>query len=104
MKLKFPKTVNILSSTYAVLYDKSHNGGSFSMSNCKITIGIKSVKIDPNWTFNIISHEIMELVLSSMGGRFENGRTSDNFLFNFDHMTFESAIQVHADALRQFIA
>ena len=51
----------------------------------------------------ILSHEIMEIILSMMGARFSNGRTMDNYLFNFCHQTFENAIQVHTQTISKFI-
>jgi hypothetical protein len=104
MKIKFIKEVEILSSKFNVVWDKTHDGGSFHWGENKITIGIKSYKQDPSYTFSIISHELMELILVMTGGRFSNGRTGDNYLFNFDHQTFENAIQLHVQALLKFIA
>lgn len=103
MKLRLIKEIEILSSVFKVKYDKTHNGGTFSWANSDITVGIKSIKTDPSYTFSIISHEIMEIILTGMGGRFNNSRTQDNFLFSFDHQTFENAIQTHAQALSKFI-
>lgn len=103
IKIKFPKEIEILSSVYSVTYDKSHGGGSFDCAKSTITIGIKSIKNDPKYVFSVISHELMEIILAMMGGRFENMRTGDNYLFNFDHQTFENAIQIHAQALSKFI-
>ncbi len=103
LQLKYPKTIDVLSSVFTIEYDKTHNGGSFSWSNMKIVIGIKDVRIDPTYTLSIISHEIMELILGMMGGRFENSRIQGNYLFNFDHQTFENAIQIHSMLITKFI-
>lgn len=103
MKLKLPTEIEILSSVYQVTYDKKDAGGSFNCAESTIRIGIKTIKNDPNYVFSIISHELMEIILAMMGGRFENMRTIDNYLFNFDHQTFENAIQLHAQLLTKFI-
>lgn len=103
MEIKFIKSVEILSSSFKVIWDKKNDGGSFSWSKGEIVIGIKSIKTDPVWTFGVISHEIMEVIFIGMGARFESGRTGENYLFNFDHQTFENTIQVHAQALSKFI-
>ncbi len=92
-----------MSSNFNVVWDKTNDDGSFSWSNCEIKIGIKSYKKDPLYTWSIISHEVMELLLGTMGGRFINGRTGENYLFNFDHQTFENAIQIHTAILSKFI-
>lgn len=103
IEIKFIKDIEILSAKFKLVWEKNNDGGSFSWASAEIKIGIKSVKTDPLYTFSVISHELMELILTGMGGRFENGRTHDNFLFNFDHQTFENAIQVHAQAISKFI-
>lgn len=103
MEIKFIKKVEILSSNFDVIWDKTSDGGSFDWNNNTIIVGIKSYKKDPLYTFSILSHEIMEVILVGMGARFGNGRTMDNYLFNFDHQTFENAIQIHIQALSKFI-
>lgn len=86
-----------------MIYDKHHNGGSFNMGKSEITIGINCIDKDPNWTLSIISHEIMEIILLTMGARFSNGRLENDYLFNFNHQTFENAIQLHSSILVKFI-
>lgn len=103
MQLEFLKKVKILASEYKVTWDETHNGGSFSCRESEITIGTRSYAKDPLFTFSVLSHEILELILVVMGGRFDNGRTGENFLFNFDHQTFENAIQTHAQVMSKFI-
>lgn len=92
-----------MSSEFTVIWDKTNDGGSFCWQKCEIKIGIKNYKSDPLYTLSVISHEIMELLLTTMGGRFTNNRTMDNFLFNFDHQAFENAVQIHTAALSKFI-
>lgn len=103
MEIKFIKSVEILSSNFRIVWDKKTDGGNFSWSKGEITVGIKSVKTDPLYAFNVISHEVMEVILSGMGARFDSSRTGENYLFNFDHQTFENAIQIHAQTLSKFI-
>jgi hypothetical protein len=104
MKLKLIKEVEILSSLFSVVYDKTTDGGSYSWRDSEIRIGIRSIKKDPLYTFSVISHEVMEIILVGTGCRFENGRTGDNFLFNFTHQNFENAIQIHSQVISKFIA
>lgn len=103
MNLKLPKYIYILSAKFDITYDKTHDGGSFSWGDSRITIGIKNIKKDPIYTFSVISHEIMEIILVGMGARFLSSRTFDNYLFNFDHQCFENAIQIHSKAISEFI-
>lgn len=102
-KIKLIKEIEIMSSLFQVEYDKEGDGGKFSLPEAKITIGIKSIKTDPLYTFAVISHEIMEAVLCCMGCRFHSTRTGENYLFNFNHMEFEIAIKIHAQALSKFL-
>ncbi len=103
IQIKFIKEVEILSSKFSIAWDKKSDEGSFSWSESKIVVGNKSYKNDPLYTFQVLSHELMELILVCMGGRFVNGRTGENYLFNFDHQTFENAIQIHTQAISKFI-
>jgi hypothetical protein len=102
-KLKFIQQIEILAFRFQIIWDKESDAGSFNWSESIISIGIKSYDKDPLYTLSILSHELMEIVLVTMGARFRNGRTEDNYLFNYDHQTFENAIQVHTQALDKFI-
>lgn len=95
-------SVEIMASRFSVIWDKSSDGGSFSWADSLLTIGVKSYKKDPLYTMQILSHEVMEVILVSMGGRFSNSRTNDNYLFNFDHQTFETAIRIHTQVISKF--
>jgi len=103
VKIKMIKEVEILSSTFKIVWDKTNDAGSFSWSNSEIKIGIKSMLKDPLYTLQVISHELMEIILVGMGGRFVNNRTGENYLFNFDHQTFENAMQIHTQTISKFI-
>lgn len=103
VKIKMIKEIEILSSTFKIIWDKTNDAGSFNWSKAEIKIGIKSISKDPLYTFQVINHEIMEIILVAMGARFMNGRTGDNYLFNFEHQTFENAIQIHSQVISKFI-
>lgn len=103
MQINFIKEINILSVKFKIEWDKKCNGGEFSWKNGIIKIGCECSKTDPGYTLSVISHEVMEVILSGMGARFYNGRIDGNYLFNFSHQTFENAIQVHTEALLKFI-
>jgi|WetSurMetagenome_2_1015567.scaffolds.fasta_scaffold303862_2 hypothetical protein len=103
MKINKIKEITILSNHFKIVWNKNHSGGSFTFSTGTIEIGIGHIKSDPLYTLQIISHELMELILSMMGGRYENPRIGNKYLFNFDHQTFENAIELHTQMLTQFI-
>lgn len=102
MKIKFLKQIEILSINFKIEWDKSCDAGYFNCADSIIRIGIKNYSKDPLYTLSVLSHEIMEIILICMGGRFINNRTQDNYLFNFDHQTFENAIQIHIQTLNKF--
>ena len=103
MKLKLIKEVTFLSSRFNMVYDKTSSGGSFSYATREIKIGTKNLKSDPAFVLSIISHEIMEAILVSMGARWDNTRVEEYYHFHFDHQTFEDMINVHTQVLIQFI-
>lgn len=103
VRLNFIKKINILSCGFTVVWDKTRDGGSFSWDEALITIGYKTYKTDPLYTLHIINHELMELILVGLGNRYVNGR-NDDYLFSFNHQSFENAIKVHTQALSEFIA
>lgn len=104
MRLKFLKEIEIHSCKFKLIWDKSHNGGSFSCGASVIVVGIKDYKTDPTYTLQILSHEIMELILVFMGARYDHPRLDNNYLFNFNHQTLENAIQMHTQILTKFLA
>lgn len=103
MTLKFPKKVTILGSDFKVEYNKDIDGSAFYLDNSRIIIGTASLKNDPFYTFMMISHEVMEVVLQMMGARYINPRLENHYLFSFNHQTFENAIAIHAQVMREFI-
>jgi len=103
MKIKQIKEITILANRFDIIWDKTHSGGSFSLGGETIEIGCKHIKTDPVYVMSIISHEVMECILAISGGRYESSREQGKYLFNFDHQTFENAIQLHAEAILKFL-
>jgi hypothetical protein len=94
--------ITILSNRFEIIYDDSHNGGSFNFSEGKIEVGVKSIDKDPLYVISIISHEVMEAILECMGARYADPRIGGNYLFNFNHQTFKNAIQLHTEIMSKF--
>ena len=103
MEIIFPKCITILSDKLKVIQDKNFNGGSFDLDKDEIVIGTKSLKENPHYTFSIISHEILEIIYSKMNARYSSSRMHNNYLFSFDHQTFENANQIYCDTIKLFI-
>ena len=63
MKLNLIPVIEILTLELSVIYDNSHNGGSFDLSQNTIVVGTKDIEDNSLYTFGIISHEVMEILL-----------------------------------------
>jgi hypothetical protein len=96
------KEITILANRFEIIYDETHNGGAFNFSAGTIEIGTKSLEKDPLYVISIISHEVMEAILECMGARYADPRISGNYLFSFNHQTFENAIQLHTEIMSKF--
>jgi len=103
MKIRQIKEFYVLANKITVTYNKTHNGGSFALVEGQMEIGIKCMANDPVYTLSVISHEVMEMIMVLMGARLDNPRMASNYLFNFDHQTFENAIQLHTEIMSKFI-
>lgn len=103
MKINKLKEITVLSNRLKIVWNKDHSGGSFDLSKGIMEIGTQHIKSDPLYVLQTISHELMELILGMMGGRYESPRIVNQYLFNFNHQTFENAIELHTQILTQFI-
>lgn len=103
MIITFPKKIEILSYTFKVVQDKSHAGGSFSFANSEIVIGTKCLDKDPSYTFNVICHELMEIVHVALSTRYDDASVAGNYKFFQDHKEFENGINLFAVAIQKFI-
>ena len=103
MQIKFPKSIIITSFYFDVVQDKNYGGGSFSCSESKITIGTKYLKKDPHSVFNVICHEIMEVIMVIQMNRYDDASVSGNHKFFQDHKEFQNNIQLFSQVIQQFI-
>jgi hypothetical protein len=100
--IKKIEEITILASKFKIDYNPNHNQGVLNYPEGLIEIGIKCLETDPLFTINIISHEIMEGILIAMGARYEHTLVDNNYLFSFNHQTFENAIQLHTEIMSKF--
>ena len=103
IKLKFLKEISILNNKFVIVWDKTHNGGSFNFAESKINIGIKCYKIDPEYTFGILMHELSEAIHAACGYRYDDGRIDNDYLFCFRHKEFELHNAVLSSLIIKFI-
>lgn len=103
MRIVIPEKIEILSYTFSVIQDKSHGGGSFSFGDNQIVIGTKNLLKDPSYTFNVICHEIMEIIHVISSTRYDDASVSGNYKFFQDHKEFENNINLFAKIIQNFI-
>ena len=94
IKFKIPKKINILGSNYKVIRNKSHAGGVFSTGDNTIEIGTRNLKTDPCWTFQILVHEISEIIHVMLCTRYDDYSVKGNYRFFMDHKGFDNHNQI----------
>jgi len=102
MKLKRIKTLKVNSYTFKVIWNKSHNGGSFKwVPESIIDIGIKDISEDT--IFMIICHELMEICTVEMNVRMQRPDCDTDYIFVYDHRQYDTMMMMFAGLLSQFI-
>lgn len=103
MKIIFPEKIEILSYTFKIKQEESHAGGNFSFVDSKIIIGTKCLNDDPNYTFSVICHELMEVIHVALATRYDDASVEGNYKFFQDHKEFQNGISLFAIAIQKFI-
>lgn len=103
IKLRFPKQINIISFNFKVIADKTLGGGSFDINKGEIVIGVKHIKEDPTYVFNVLCHELMEVISELTRTRYSDPSVSGNYKFFWDHKEFELNVKIFAETIRHFI-
>lgn len=104
IKLKFPNRINIISFNFKIIADKTIGGGSFDIGKGEIVIGIKHINDDPTYVFNVICHELMEVISELTRTRYDDPSVHGNYKFFWDHKEFELNVKIFAETIRHFIA
>lgn len=99
----FPKKVKILHSEFSVLTEDDSDAGSFDTLKCEIKIGIRSLRTDPSWTWNVICHEVMELCAVSLRTRYDDRSVDGNYKFFMDHKEFDNVTGLFSSVISNFI-
>lgn len=102
MKLKFPKKITILGENYKIIYNKNKSGGWFNGDSFEIGIGLKYLEKNQVVVFNIICHEIMELITTLTCTRYTDNGAAD-YKFFMSHKEFQNNINIFSDVIRNFI-
>ena len=101
MKIKRIKSIKINSYEFAVIWDNSHNRGSFNYVTMKIIIGTKDLV--ENEIFMILCHELQEICAEEMSVRFQRPDCSSDYLFVYDHRQHDTLVNMFSGLLSQFL-
>ena len=99
MKIKFPKTIQIGTTTFKVVHD-NRLGGEFNWDNRILRICDKKTPLE---TLNIITHEIFEMWSISLYLRYERRDSFNNYEFHFDHRNFTNLCEMASKTISEFI-
>ena len=101
MKIKRIKKLKVLSFSFDIKWDKTHQGGSFCYGERIINIGVEGG--DDSEILMIITHELMEMCAVEMGVRFKRPDVDDDFIFVYDHRQHTTMMVMFSSLLEQFI-
>jgi hypothetical protein len=92
--------IKLLGNTWTIKYDKNRSGGEFWGEKFLIIIGTKYPQDIPA----IIYHEIIEIILSERGLRYNrySQAVNDGYMFVMNHKEFENVIMDITSALWKF--
>ncbi len=100
MRIKRIKKIKINCFEFAVKWDKTHKGGSFSYKEGEIEIGCKGSQGE---MLMVICHEIMEICTLEMNVRYNRPDCDSDYLFAYDHRQHETMMNMFSSIIEQFI-
>lgn len=103
MKIKKLKKIEILGTPFKIKWNDKSSGASFSWFDHTIIIGGEMIEKDPNYVFNIIMHEISELLHVMLNTRYTDPSAQDNYKFFMDHKEFENHNLLLSSYVSKFI-
>jgi len=101
VKIKRIKSIKVNCFTFAVKWNKEHNGGSFNYVDRIIDIGVKDA-VDEEM-FMVVCHELMEIVALEMNVRLRRPDCETDFVFVYDHRQHETMMNMFSSLVSQFI-
>lgn len=100
MKLKYPKTIKIASTTWKIVYEKESGAGSLDWSETLIKIGTKMGTLR---TLENIIHEFKEIIQIEQSVRFDEIDNTTSYLFCYRHKEHTDLCSRLAGLLDNFI-
>ena len=103
MQIKKLKKIEIIGTPFKVVWNDKDSGASFDWSTQTIIIGSKYMEKDPNYVFNLLMHEISELLHVMLNTRYVDQSAHDNYKFFMDHKEFENHNFLLSSIIPKFI-
>lgn len=107
MQFKFPKKIIIGSVEFDIKYNKNHDGGEFSFPNEKrsgyIEIGTRTLKTNPLRFFEVVIHELKEIIQQLQHTRYVRCYDDDGYEFHYTHKEHDHLCSELAGLLTKFI-
>jgi len=107
IKINFSiKKITIGSTDFDIIWDKKTSSGSFSYPDKKkafIKIGVEDHKINPLRTFEIIIHELKEIIQLEQSTRYGRADEARNYEFHYTHKEHTDLCSRLAELLNKFI-
>jgi len=101
MKLRRIKSLKVNCYQFKILWNKTHDGGSFNYQKQEIEIGVECG--NDNEILMVICHELMEICAVEMNVRLRKPDCSDDYIFVYDHRQHETMMNMFSGLLSQFI-
>lgn len=99
MKIKQIKTLRVNSYIFELKWDKESNTGSFDYGTRILRIGI----LNKEARFEILCHELMEIVALELNVRYRRPDCDSDYLFAYDHRQHDTIMNMFSSLLSQFI-
>ena len=103
MKLKKLKKIKINTVVFDIKWDKKSHDGSFLFGTdvAEIEIGCAGTDVE---AFNILCHEIFEIVAIMNWVRYRRPDCESDYLFSYDHRQHAAMMDIFAGIISEFIA
>ena len=101
MKIRKIKKLKVNSTTFTVVWNKSHNGGIVDYATKIIEIGTNGNSTER--ILEVICHELFEVCALEAYVRFDRMDVDSDYLFVFDHRQYTSMMSMFSSLVSQFI-
>ena len=104
MKFKKLKEIDIIGHTFKIVWEPKKFGGSFDFDGWVMKIGCGDIKENnPQITWQILMHEISEIVHAILNTRYVDRGTSEDYKFFMSHKEFQNHNTILSSIMWKFI-